>query len=52
MQKTFTLTKKIAKHGDNSIIVIPKFLNKELSPRTVVEVKISVLKKEDKHDSK
>jgi len=43
-QKTYTLTKKIAKHGNQSIIVIPTFLNNELKPKTIVEVKISILK--------
>ena len=35
--------KKIAKHGLNSIIVIPKLLRDELRPKTVVEVTITVL---------
>jgi hypothetical protein len=43
MQKTFTITKKIAKHGTQAIIVIPKFLQKDLKPKTIVEVRISVL---------
>jgi len=44
MVKTFTITKKIAKHGEQSVIVIPSFLKEELKPRTIVEVKINVLK--------
>jgi hypothetical protein len=44
MAKTFTITKRIAKHGTQSIIVIPTFLQQELKPRTIVEVKINVLK--------
>ena len=44
MSKIYTLTKKISKHGNQSIIVIPSFLNQELKPKTVVEVKISVVK--------
>ncbi len=43
MEKEYTIRKKIAKHGDNSIIVIPKLLREELRPRTVVEVNIKVL---------
>ena len=42
--KTFTITKKIAKHGKQSVIVIPSFLNQELKPKTIVEVKINVIK--------
>ncbi len=41
---TFILTKKIAKHGSQAIIVIPKILQEELKPQTVVQLKINVLK--------
>ncbi len=43
-QKTFTLTKKIARHGNQSAILIPKFLQHALKPKTIVEVKISIVK--------
>jgi len=42
--KTFTIRKKIAKHGCNSIIVIPKLLQGELKPRTIVDLEIKILK--------
>ena len=42
--KTFTITKKIAKHGKQAVIVIPSFLQDELKPKTIVEVKINVVK--------
>ncbi len=42
-QKQFTIRKKIAKHGENSIIVIPKLLRGELKPKTIVEINIKVL---------
>lgn len=41
--KTFTLTKKIAKHGKQAIIVIPKMLQEMLKPHTIVELKIKIL---------
>lgn len=44
MTKTYTITKKIAKHGQQSVIVIPSFLKQELKPRTIVEVKINIIK--------
>ncbi|MEK6922414.1 MAG: hypothetical protein AABX08_01285 [Nanoarchaeota archaeon] len=44
MLKSFTITKKIAKHGNQSVIIIPKLLQPELKPKTIVEVKINVLK--------
>jgi radical SAM superfamily enzyme with C-terminal helix-hairpin-helix motif len=43
-QKSYTLTKKIAKHGKQSVIVIPTFLSDELKPKTVVEIRINVVK--------
>jgi hypothetical protein len=42
--KSFTITKRVAKHGDQAVIVIPKFLQPELQPKTVVEVRINVVK--------
>ncbi len=44
MAKSYTLTKKIAKHGNQAVIVIPSFLKNELKPRTIVEVKLSIVK--------
>lgn len=44
MSKSFTITKRIAKHGNQAVIVIPTFLQQELKPKTIVEVKINVIK--------
>ena len=44
MEKTYTITKKIAKHGKQAVIVIPSFLQQELKPKTIVEVKINIVK--------
>jgi len=44
MTKTYIITKKIAKHGTQSVIVIPSFLQSELKPKTIVEVKINIVK--------
>ncbi len=41
----FVLRKKIAKHGNDSIIVIPKLLRNELKPKTIVEIAITILEK-------
>ncbi|MBN2052652.1 hypothetical protein JW756_04060 [Candidatus Woesearchaeota archaeon] len=41
--KKFVITKKIAKHGNQSIIVIPKILQEELKPDTIVTLTINVL---------
>lgn len=42
--KQFVLTKKIAKHGHQAIIVIPKILESELPPKTVVKITLDVIK--------
>lgn len=41
--KQFTITKKIAKHGKQSIIVIPKIIEPQLKPGTIVQLNIEVL---------
>jgi len=41
--KQVIITKKIAKHGSQAIIIIPRILEKQLSPGTVAEIKINVL---------
>ncbi len=46
-QNTFILTKKIAKHGKQAIIVIPKVLQQKLKPNTLVQMKIEVLQEEE-----
>jgi hypothetical protein len=43
MEKQFVLTKKIAKHGSQSIIVIPRMLEQQLSPKTLVKITIDIL---------
>lgn len=42
--KSFTITKRIAKHGSQAIIVVPRILEKELKPGTVVKITMDVLK--------
>ena len=44
MTKIYTITKKISKHGNQSIIVLPSFLKEELKPKTIVELKITAIK--------
>jgi hypothetical protein len=45
--KEYTIRKKIASQGENSIIVIPKLLRNELKPKTIVEINIRVLEEEE-----
>jgi hypothetical protein len=37
------ITKKIAKHGNQAIIIVPRLLEKKLKPKTVVKLTIDVL---------
>jgi len=43
MTKQFTLIKRIAKHGSQAIIVIPKLIESSLRPGTIVEIRIEIL---------
>lgn len=42
--KTFTLTKRIAKHGKQNIICLPQMLKDELPSGSIVQIRIEVLK--------
>jgi predicted membrane GTPase involved in stress response len=42
--KTFTITKKVAKHGSQAIVVIPRILETELKPGTVVKMTFDIVK--------
>jgi hypothetical protein len=42
--QSFTITKRISKHGRQAVIVIPKILETDLQPGTVAEVKITILR--------
>ncbi len=41
----FVLTKRIAKHGRQAVIVIPKILESELEPGTIVKMTLDIIKK-------
>jgi hypothetical protein len=43
MSKEYAIRNKIAKHGENSIIVIPRLLREELKPKMIVKVNTEVL---------
>jgi hypothetical protein len=43
-QKKFVITKKIAKHGSQSIIVIPRVLEGHLKPGTITQITIDIIK--------
>lgn len=45
--KRFVITKKIAKHGSQAIIVIPRLLEEHLKPGTIAEISINVLQEAD-----
>ncbi|MBW2982306.1 hypothetical protein KY343_05485 [Candidatus Woesearchaeota archaeon] len=42
--KSFTITKKIAKHGKQAIVVIPRLLESDLKPGTIVKMRFDVVK--------
>ena len=42
--KSFTITKRIAKHGNQAIIVLPALLKEVLRPKTIVKLTIDIIK--------
>ena len=45
------LTKQVAKHGNQSIIILPKFLESEIRPKDIVELRLKLVKKSRKDAS-
>lgn len=41
--KKYIITKRIAKHGNQAIIVIPRILESQLKPGTIAEITIEIL---------
>jgi hypothetical protein len=41
--KKFVITKRVAKHGSQSIVVIPRILEQHLKPGTIIQLNIEVL---------
>ena len=41
--RKFTITKKIAKHGKQNVIIIPRVLESILIPGTLAEIAIEIL---------
>lgn len=44
--KKFIITKRIAKHGSQAVIVIPRVLEQQLKPGTIAQLTIDVLGEE------
>lgn len=44
--RRFVITKRIAKHGSQSIIVIPRILEEHLKPGTIAEISINIIEKD------
>ena len=47
MTKQFRITKKIAKQGNKSVILVPKLLNQHLKPGTIVELTIRTVEEDE-----
>jgi hypothetical protein len=41
--KQFTITKRIAKHGKQIVIIIPSFLREHLKPGILAEIRIAII---------
>ena len=42
-QKQFTITKKIAKHGNQAVIIVPKILETQLKPGIIAKITLKIL---------
>jgi len=42
-QNNFVITNRIAKHGKQAIIVVPKILENKLKPGTIVKIEIEII---------
>jgi len=45
--KKYIITKRIAKHGSQAIIVIPRILERELKPGTIAEITINIIEQNE-----
>jgi hypothetical protein len=43
-QNEYTITQRIAKHGEQAVLVIQKVLQNELRPGTIAEVRIRIVR--------
>ena len=41
--KQFNIIKRIAKHGNQAIIVIPRIIENQLKPGTIVKIDLEIL---------
>jgi hypothetical protein len=41
--KQFTITKKIANHGNQAVIIVPKILEEQLKPGTLTPITIEIV---------
>lgn len=48
--KTYTITKQIAKHGKQAVIVIPSILAEKIKPRMLVKLTIDILDEDMEED--
>jgi hypothetical protein len=46
-REKYIITKKIAKHGKQAVIVIPKVLENKLKPGTIAQINIEVLEERE-----
>jgi antitoxin component of MazEF toxin-antitoxin module len=50
--EAYTITKKIAKHGNQAVIVIPTVLNNKLKPQMLVKVTIEIIEEIFREETK
>ena len=48
MGKKYIITKRVAKHGKQAVILVPKVLENSLKPGTITQLTIEILEEEEK----
>ncbi|MFH1592843.1 MAG: hypothetical protein ABIB47_05760 [Candidatus Woesearchaeota archaeon] len=47
-QKQFVITKRIAKHGRQAVIIVPALLQNQLKPGTLLQLTMDILEESEK----
>jgi predicted RNA binding protein YcfA (HicA-like mRNA interferase family) len=47
-QKQFTIIKKIAKHGQQAVIIVPTLLQDMLKPGTLAQITINIIEENER----
>lgn len=50
MNTQFTITKRIAKHGRQAVIIVPSILQGQLPPGTLTQISIEIIENKERNN--